>query len=213
MDDDPFPYLPRIASPHNYDDGRRDNMAGLDGRYFDGMMGSPGSNEILEMAKYDDPSYPPDDDPSNTSNSIKPQWSDSPESSSSSDASNRHERKNSNESSALGSSSMADTPIAHGIPIPAEIGSDIRPVVNREASNQFMAGLVDFDSAPNSLTLPTDPLTALQERHAKSVKMPFRSGPMVKSTNSFTSRSSDSSVSESCPDPTSKRIHLSYGIC
>lgn len=196
--DDPFPpSLPGYESPRIYDSNMteaiEDMGADLNDQSYDSplnLFGEPGfSNTAYQPAPLKDG----DGTPSAPSHLLAPNWSNSPESSASSDSSNVHERKNSNQSSAMGDLTMADTPVANGIligadPVDATVADD-------EASNNFMASTFDFESAASSPTPMLDLKGSREGKRTESIKMPVRSVPVTNSANSYTSKSSGSSVS------------------
>ena len=162
--------------------------------------GFPSSETGALDQAYDDFVYSPavfkptEDTPSSSSQTAGPPWSDSPESSASSDGSNQHKRKFSNESSGDGNASMADTPMANGILIGADPVPE--PGMDDEATNKFMDGIVDFDRAASSPIQNSEMKNGLHQNQGRGISMPVRSVPIVEAANSFTSKSSGSSVSE-----------------
>lgn len=195
--DDPFPpSLPGYESPRIYDSNMTEAMEDIGADFDDHSYPSPlnffSDQNFNSVAYPPTPLKDPDNASSTPSNMLAPSWSHSPESSSSSDSSNRHERKNSSESSAMGDLTMAGTPVANGIligadPVDANAADD-------EASNRFMASTFDFESAASSPTPILETRASHEGSRSQCISMPVRSVPFVSQANSYTSRSSGSSV-------------------
>lgn len=192
---DPFPpSLPGYESPHIYDSNMTDAMEDLQGDLGDPGYSYPSPFHLFSeqtpnsSAYLSTPLKNTENASSKSSQLLAPHWSQSPDSSSGSDSSNHHERKNSNESSAMG-----ETPVPNGILVGADpVDAD---AADEEASNKFMNFAFDFESAASSPSPALDKKASHQGSHPQGIKMPVRPIPVVQPVNSYTSKSSGSSVS------------------